>query len=234
MLSEFLGVNFRSHFGLKIYLIILFYHTALVAENFKFFINFRHERHRAFTIFRLISYLQNELLILLHVLILFRAFFKRKFQKIICDKIYANTKASNAKVNLNFILQVVVIVIIRIMKGMFSDEYWIVLNLRLMLSELVLASNDFMFVYFVSSLKENLTDLKLKLKKNTKSTRTIYNGIFMNLEKKKELQDRYSIDLFVTIFYNFLQLVIDLYYVCMRTIFQGFKNPDGKSFIFCH
>ena len=104
------------------------------------------------------------------------------------------------------------------------------MNMKMMITELVLVSNDFIFVYFVSSLNSNLQGLKLKLYDNSEliSMRTVHEDISRNFETKRDLHMRYSSDLFITIFYNFIQLIIDLYFTCMRIIIHSFETPIGN------
>lgn len=229
--SELFGVNFRKQFGVKVSFILIF-HLSLIIHNFYYYVNIRFEKKRSVSIFTIISLFQSEVLVILHFVLSFRAFLKQEKQKEISEKIYVKFKVSDSKIDVKFLLQAVLIVFVRILKIIMSGPVWFTQNIKMISSELVLVSNDFMFVYFVSSLNSNLKNLKSKISDGaTKaSEREIYQEIFSTFETKRDLDARYSTDLFMTIFYNFVQLIIDLYFSCMRIIFNNFAAPIGNLY----
>ena len=228
-LSEFLGVNFRSKFGFKV-VFILFVHVAFTVDNFQFIKGYRLQGHTAVTIYTLISYFQNETFIFIQVWISVRAFLKRKSKGDIFKAIHSDMKVSDTKSDTKFLLQVGFLVLVRVLKTIMISNPWKTATMEMMVPELALASNDFMFVYFVSSLKVNLKNLKLELlRKQENSSRTFYDGVFHNLQTKRDLEVLYSTEMFLTIFYNFLQLVIALYFACLKIVFKYIRNFNGKS-----
>lgn len=228
--SELLGVNFRRKFDFKAFAILIF-HFSFAAHNLHFFITMRVKSQSQFSIYSVIIFVQDENLVLCHFLFLVRSFSKRKLQRRISETILTMKKVSKVKIELKFVLRAAIIIAMRIPKAMTTEDLYVDAHVKMIISELTLTSNDFMFVYFIASLTANLKSLKSELtgNSNSLSERAVHDEIIKNFETKRDIQNRYSTDLFISIFYNFIQLIIDLYYMCMRIIFGTFRTPQSEK-----
>ena len=100
------------------------------------------------------------------------------------------------------------------------------------LSEIVLSLNDLHFKFHLDSLTERIVKLNSHISSSTKlSIQTI--SKIINLVTKmqshaKSTNDYFSLNVFVTIFFNFLSIIISLYWIFIRLVFTKMDKIDGK------
>ena len=230
ILFELLGVNFSTKVSLKTFAILIL-HSVIIVHTLYVFVKPRLSSHKKCSVFTIISYSQDEVFVLLHFFILVRSFLKRKCQRGISAKVYLAIKVTESNIEVHYLSQLAIIAAIRILITSLMPSYRRMGSIGMIVTALVAASNDFMFAYFVSSLSSNLRRLKLEHleRSDCSPKKIIYDAIFQNLERKRDLHNRYSIELFISIFYHFTQLIIDLYYMCMRVAFATFAVPLRKK-----
>lgn len=229
-LSEYLGVNFTSELGFKIFFVFAFHFSVILYTTIGWEfseIRYRIELFQNISIFSFIHLFQHDVFHLLHFIIIFRAFQNRKIQQRISN---ITSSLSSSEDDFKFLANVSVLFLAQIIKFAFTRTSWRIWHLKLTLALLVLASNDFMFLHFISSMRKDLQRIKHQFfsKTNTMSIKKFREKIFQNLQFKRDLQRRYSTDLFITVFYNFVQLIVALYFFCMRIMFNHMETLEGS------
>lgn len=137
------------------------------------------------------------------------------------------SKSLSFKVQQRYLIKyfscLIILIIVRVLKFHFvSSPEGREFMMKSTFAELTLSISDFQFEFYISLLIENLRDIKKSLKfdqTNDESLR-IFNktrqAVLHNFSVKKNIQRRYSLEVMMTVVYNFLQLLIALYYIFMR------------------
>lgn len=130
----------------------------------------------------------------------------------------------NNELEKRFLCRVLLIVLIRLLKYAwdFRNKFTLVFTSQATVTELIYTSNDFIFIYALESLIEHL---KL-INNDAKNARSGNDLKFLKQEichvfsMKRKLMKRYGLDIFITVTYNFILLVIALYWTLMRVYFN--------------
>lgn len=91
-----------------------------------------------------------------------------------------------------------------------------------MTAELTGSLSDFIFSCFVDGLIE---DLKRISSNNVESVKL---KVFLNLKALKKIEKIYSVPLTITIFYNFILMIVSCYWFIIRIGFGHLKSLNGK------
>lgn len=222
-----LGVNFKSQ-KLKVVVFIISLHVACFAylsiKSISYKIKFGQ-----FSIYTFIGIIQNDLLFVLHFIFVIRAVLKMNSLNSITKKFDSKLKSRSCQPELKFILNISFLIAVRLSKMGLSAKRYLFHHFENSFPEFAFAASDFMFSYLILLLVEDLKILKALLRtQNSEMSRKYF---LENLSVKKEIQERYSTELLVTIVYNFVQLVISLYYVSMRIIFKHLETLEGDIFL---
>jgi hypothetical protein len=209
----------------QIFIIGFDIYFILYKRTFQFF-----WKLKKFTIYTIIDVIQIELFLVLQLLFTIRAFKKRKLtKKIFYEKSLKMNK--NTKSEKIFFLNLAIIIIVRALKIVCADTKNGKLYMtKIMFTELIFASSDFIFKFHISCLTANLNKIKVNLK-SAKSQQEIKNlklEILQNFLTKRRIEKRFSVELFITILYNYIQLIISLYWTFMRVKFKRLGRWNGK------
>lgn len=183
-------------------------------------------------VFVTIAYFQEQVPYFIQILILFRAFQMRELQSKLSrclkvkftQKLYRNEK--------RFLWRVLLIIVVRIVKfSMGQKRSYLFYNTRVTIFEIINTSNDLMFVYYVEMLSEYLEyiDLKIQMMRSHGSFFQIQRDLINVFWLKRDVEKRYSMDLFLTISYNFILNIISFYWVMARIIFNHLKTFSGLA-----
>lgn len=224
-LSQLLCVNFYDAKS-KTKSIIMLTHLTIITTLFGYSL-YKKIKAARFDIFEITDSIQSQLLIILHFGFLIRLYFKINQQKEIFDTVYSRMVSSTVHTDLRFIFNFSIIIIVRITKISLGRTAWLDYHLETTLSELVLSSSDFLFSYVISLLVENLKNLQYIAKMRLDSIEEVGRKVLLNFSVKRKLQERWSVELFSNVVYNFVQLIIALYYICMRMIYNHLNTVEG-------
>lgn len=227
-LSNIFGLNFASIVASKKWIII--FQLSIVVHGFYFSF---HEKFQDFVIMHLIYFIidtfQVDLFYFIQLVLVSRAFLKRRLQKKISDFLTMKRIVSSEGERA-FFINLSILVIIRVVKlGIVRLDTQRIFMQKAMFAELILASSDFMFAYYVCCLVKDLEVIRMNLlyDGNRMTVHKIQRELLQSFWIKRDLELRYSFELFISIVYNFLQLIIALYFICMRVTFGYLKNLDG-------
>lgn len=226
-LTQLLGINFIQLLNLKRF-IFIFFHLSVIVRALIFLTELKIKTVKRFDVYAAISYFQNETLTLIHLTIVLRAFFKRKIQEKIYQQLLSNIHVEDSRVYLKFLMNIAMVLLMRFGKISVSNPSHWVQHVTITLSELTFASSDFMFQQFILLMINYLRKLRRQLESDKKSVQIVHSEILAILSVVNNLKLRYSTELFISISYNFIHLIIALYYTCMRVIFDQLKSPQGK------
>jgi hypothetical protein len=166
-----------------------------------------------------------------HVIVI-RAYMKRNLQKEINYRVKPKFTQQLNKIEKNFVYRFAFIVAVRMLKFSLGHYYWYFLfNCQTMFAEVIYLSNELMFSYFVESLIGHLehVNCKVKMIRNERDLRNIKRDIVEILRTKMMIEQRYSIDLWLTISYNFILNIISIYFTIIRLIFSHFRVVSDYS-----
>lgn len=174
--------------------------------------------------------LQIELFLALELTFVARSIIKSQHLKAILEKSNFNIKSE--KHEAKFFMNLAIIFVVRASKVcLMAHTSSLVFNVKTAFVELTFSTSDFIFEYLISQLTSNLRDIKinqLKMKNLDERSEFVRLQVLHNLMVKREIQNRFSFELFATTAYNFLQLIISLYYICMRVKFNHLHNVEGE------
>lgn len=215
--------------------IISIYQVATLGFGFyaSFYSKFMKFKKLPLDIYFIIDTIQIELLYTLQVILILRFLHKRDLQKRIFEKIshelWSKEKKSNAAEK-RFIRNFLVIVFIRIVKINLASGLTESFTKKQMCPELLLASSDFLFQFYITKLIQHVKFIRQNLESGQKFGFCLRERtqILRNFKIKRDIHDRYSLDIFVTIAYNFMQLVIALYFISMRMKFHHLSKPSRE------
>lgn len=225
-ISNLLGLNFYVFVVPKTFIVIF----QMFILSFGFYFGL-YQKLLNFNTIKLNIYfftdtLQVELFFAVQIFFLTRAIIKRKLHSKISNNIHFKMIKSKNKSERKFLTNLLVILVVRISKFVFvKNRAGRIFMLKPVFTELVLSSSDFMFEYYVSLLTANLRYIKNQMNVVNYAT----NDFLVNFWAKRDILERYSLELFVSVAYNFLQLIIALYYICMRFKFNFFNTITGMK-----
>jgi len=165
--------------------------------------------------------------LLIQNFLIIRAFLMRNQQKFIPLKLRPTFIQENENCETKFVYRMCLIIFVRVSKYCFSFHWSSgIFYFQTTFAELIYSSNDLMFVYYVELMIEYLDFInhKVKLMKTQNDLKIIKQEIFEIFKLKRKILDRYSIDIFITISYNFILSIISFYWVVMRLIFNHLKK----------
>lgn len=155
-----------------------------------------------------------------------KAFLMRNRQKYLSEKLRPNFTQIIGKCEKNFLYRVFFISFVRTVKFLWSpEEHSAIFNSHTAFPELIYSSNDLMFVYYVDLLIEYLDfiNCKAQMVRTQKDMVIIKRRICEIFYLKRKILERYSIDIFITVTYNFILTIISFYWVIMRLIFRDLE-----------
>jgi hypothetical protein len=230
--TNLLGLNFSCNYAPKTIWCVAIYQTFVIAFGFYMTIYekliFVFFKTTKFNIYTIIDVIQVELFFVLQLLFTIRTFKKRKLTKEIFDDMNLNVAfKSKSKGEKIFFLNLAIIIIVRALKivGTGSKDGMIYMT-KVMFTELIFASSDFLFKFHISCLTANLNKIKVKLKsaKSRKQFNEVNVDILKNFLTKKKIEKRFSVELFITILYNYIQMIFSFYWIFMRVKFKRLGN----------
>jgi hypothetical protein len=233
IITSILGLNFDQLSAPR--LVIVIYQVVTLGFGFHvtFFSLFQTFRMPSTSFYFFTNTIQMEVFYTLQVILVLRAIQMRIFQKTIFGKIsqlWSEEKKSN-EAEKRFIRNFLFIVLIRIMKFVMATGPTKSFAMKQLFPELLIASSDFLFQFYVTKLTQHVKFIRHRLESIRELGRQLgfclgeRQQILQNFQIKRDIQKRYSLELFVTIGYNFLQLVICFYFICMRVKFNLLTDP---------
>lgn len=184
------------------------------------------------SIYTLIDIFQIELFFFLQIFFTIRAFKKRLVLKDILNDIHKNKQAKCSKSGKVFFLNISIIILVRILKIASTDSFSSRIYMtKIMFSELVFAGSDFLFQFCIIEMTESLKEIKVKVlaAKSKQEFRELKRNILENFLTKRNLAKYFCVELFLTIMYNYIQLIISLYWTFMRLKFKRLGRLTGKK-----
>lgn len=181
---------------------------------------------KRFTIYTMIDVIQVELFYVLQVIFTIRAF--RKRQKIKKTFDYLSMKNRTER---KFLIYFFILLVVRILKFSLTETIASFIYMtKMMFAEMTVASSDFLFQFYVSMLIVNLKKIKEKLvkAKTKQKIDEIKQEVSQHFILKRKIEKHFSFELFLSIIYNYVQLVICLYWTFMRVKFKRLSRLNGK------
>jgi len=160
-------------------------------------------------------------------LLILKAFLMRNRQKYLSQKLKPKFTQKMGKCEKKFLLRMSFIILVRSVKySMSTNKGNRIFHSQTTFPELIYSSNDLMFVYYVELLIEYLDYInqKVQMMRTQNDLKIIKKELFEVFVLKEKILDRYSIDIFITIFFHFLLTIISFYWVIMRLIFNYLKH----------
>jgi len=164
--------------------------------------------------------------LLIQNFLIIKAYVMRNQQKFIALKLRPKFTQKDGKCERKFIYRIFLIILARVLKCCFSINWNSgIFYFQTTFAELIYSSNDLMFVYYVELMIEYLDFInhKVEMMRTQNDLKIIKQEIFEVFKLKRMIIDRYSIDIFITILYNFILAIISFYWVVMRLIFNHLK-----------
>lgn len=158
--------------------------------------------------------------------LIIRAYLMRNEQKLLSQKLKPKFTQKLGICEKKFLLRMSFVILVRIVKyGMTSSTGNMIFHTQTAYPELIYSSNDLMFAYYVELLIEYLDHInqKIPMMRTKNDFKIIKKEIFEVFVIKAKILQRYSIDIFITIFFHFLLTIISFYWVIMRLIFNYLK-----------
>lgn len=239
VVTNCLGLNFHDCKIPKIMILIV--QTLINIFNILaiFYVPFYQSKrswYRGHGIYSVIEIYQSILPLIIQNFLVFKAFIMRDQQKFLSKKLKPKFTQKDEKCNKNFLIRVLVIILLRFIKFLWGrDKTNVIFNCHTTFTELIYSSNDLMFVYYVELLIEYLDYInhKIQMMRTENDMKIISREIINVLNLKRKILDRYSIDIFITIGFHFLVLIISFYWVIMRLIFNLLKRfVDYAAFLY--
>lgn len=229
ILTNIFSLNF-SRFVLPVFFVailqvflLIYGFYMLIYLNLAFYV----ENMKHVTIYTIMNIFQVEVFYVLQVIYMLRALTRKKLTKEILDSIFL-MNINRKKIERKFIANFAIIVLVRILKilSSFSSFYMI----KMMFAEITMATSDFVFEFYTSALIENCKEIKekLKLAKDKKRIDEIRRKILQNFHLKRKINKRLSVELFMSITYNYFQVIVSFYWFFMRIKFDRLNNLHGE------
>jgi hypothetical protein len=162
--------------------------------------------------------------------IIIRSYIKRQIQHQILKELKNDFLLETEKYQKKFLMRLLAIVIVRLLKYSMSHHIsYLVFNTQTAFPELIYSCNDLMFVYYLELMIEYFENISrrifpLKSEDDLKYLRHKICKIFL---LKRKIMHRYSIDLIVTITFNFILTIITFYWLLMRLIYNHMFEVSG-------
>lgn len=175
--------------------------------------------------------IQIEVLFFIQIIFVIRAFRNRFSTKVIFELLNCERQPKDIRAEKVFLAKVFFIFILRFSKMTLVDSRAsLVYMVSATFSELVMASNDFLFESLISKMTLRLKEIRKNLvkAKQRSEIQKIQNEIFHHFELKMQISKRYSVEIFATTFYNYVQLIISLYWIFMRVKFGRMYRINGN------
>lgn len=226
-ISNFFGVNFYSGALTNFYYILCFTFINLVNICFCFFIPVKMKWFIKHNIYMATNVYQMWLPFLIQNLLIFRTFKRRKKQEKIWMELRPKFTQKADICEKRFLIRVLIIFIIRMLKLSFvNGPHYFVFNMQTFFSELIYSSNDLMFVYYVELMIEYLDyiDRRIDMMRSYKELRAIRREILDVFRVKRKIEKIYSINILITLSYNFGLNIISFYWILMRLIFNHYNT----------
>lgn len=220
--SQLIGIGLGSQILFFTFMVVVL-NLILLGFAFGYFLTY-YLKLKKFSIYNAIDMVQNDFLVVIHLSILIKALYQKNLQKDILERIISES-LSFAEDILYFSSVVVVPAAIRIAKFFSSRRrsYHLVATV----SEIVVSSSVLLFSYLMSLLVKDLIKLKLSLQMRLYSVESVRDALLLHFWTKRKLRERFSIELFLITIHCILQLIIGLYFICMRLMFNHLKDIKG-------
>lgn len=231
--SNILGLNFVDVSASYVFIVIFQVLALAHGFYFSFYQKFSSWHDFPKDIYFVIDTFQLEYIYLLEILFVVRALTKQKIQRRIYKSINFELTLKDDSSERNTFLCFLLLVSPRLMKlSVAGNSGYFEYMIKPTFSELTMASSDLMFIFYISKLTAHLRHIRaiVERKSHSGSFSVEYRKLLANLAVKHEINQRYSLELFLTISYNFLHLIICLYYVFMRIRFNQLKRVSGETF----
>lgn len=228
VVSNLLGVNLSELEALKLWIVIAQFFMITFGLYFSYFERISTFGKTAKDLYFIIDFIQVDYFFTLQVVIVARTFLKWSFQQRIADGVRQNL---NTKSELSFIRNILVLVAVRIVKFLLVYQpIQYIFMAKDIFSELVLSSSDFMFQLYLTKLRRQLAEIRsiTKRSKDDQTIEKIQKKVRESLSLLRDLKQRYSIDLFLSVTFNFMQLIICFYFVFIRLSFNYLRSLDGE------
>lgn len=183
-------------------------------------------------VFSLLYIFQVEVLYVLQIVFIVRALCLRKLQGKIFQAVKPVSNEFSPSEHRRFLRNVLIILTVRFLKmSSQNGSKSLIFLTKTLFSELVFASSDFMFEFYMLNLVRHLKEIKLKMEnmKQDEDIEQFKKQLLENFWIKRNIQKRYSMELLSTVIYNFFHLIISLYWVFMRAKFNRLKTFGGKN-----
>lgn len=162
--------------------------------------------------------------------LIIRAYLMKKTQQEIVNDLKFEFNLKTKKCEKNFLFCVIFIVIVRFLKySLTSNISYLIFNTQSAFPELIFSCNDLMFVFYLELITESLENLSRKVIaiKSNNQLKIMQRKICKIFQIKRKIVHRYSVDLLVTITFNFILTIISFYWLIMRLIFNHLSLTEA-------
>jgi hypothetical protein len=221
------------NFRVNIYFVIFF--QCCINFFTVFIIFFKYNPFKSKIIFfNLINYYQILAPAIVQYFVTFRAVKMRKIQMSVEKDL--QLKFLYNECEKNFVIRFFVVVSIRLLKILtaFGNYQYAEFHMQVMFPEIIYASNELLFVYYVELLTDYLEyiNYKVKFMRSKKDLKEIRNFISKIFQTKNKIQKRFSIDVLTSLCYTFFLVIIAFYWVLIRIIYNQLKRFEQQSTFF--
>lgn len=231
-ISNILGLNFTNLLA-PIKVIIIF---QVLAVGYGFYISIywkiSHSKELTKDFYYILDTIQIEVVYVISLIFVLRAFWKRSLQGNILSKMerITNCLKNSRESERTFLSFVLLLISSRTLKFLLGRTIVATIyTSKSMFSELIFASSDFMFAFYVMQLRKCLRSLIDVIQNNNcMITKDLREKLLYLFSIKKDIQSRYAFELFLSISYNFVQLIMSFYWFSMRVKFNRLSTSNGK------
>ncbi|KAG5673115.1 hypothetical protein PVAND_003189 [Polypedilum vanderplanki] len=230
-ISNIMGVNFGNIFApvlvIVIFQVLVFAIEFMICFYYPFGIIGWHYTHPIYS--AMYAY-QTQLPFFMQYFIMIRTFKMRSIQKKLMKELIPKFTQKADECEENFLKRFSLIVLVRCVKFLFGIRIlFVVFNTQTFLGELIYTCNDLMFVYFVELMTENLKfiNCKIQMIRTSREVKIITKELIEIFWLKRDIEKRYSTEVFYTVTYNFILNIISFYWVLMRIIFNHLNGLLG-------
>jgi len=216
------GLNCASEIIPRLLIVMFYVGSNICAASFILLAYTNHNANMEFGFYSFIDVVQLAFPLIVRNCVAIDAYRKRKLHSQI-DSFIQSIDAEKVKKNRkSFLINCAVWIIMNFMKNFsaFKGNYHLkasLYTLAILLPGMMNSLHDFLFVFYVKCLADDLSEVTAKLEKfNDESKKKV----LMNFRAKERIVRRFSFGLSLTITLNFLLIILSLYWILMRLIYR--------------
>lgn len=202
----------------------------LISNEVKFFLKrMRNNKPTIFDIYIIIDRFHKELFIAIQIYFFYRIYrysTQRFYENLSKYFIWRFDSKSQKRLH----QRLIIIICVRFIKFVLYFKRAMLNSLITLSAEISLATSDFIFCLFIENLYKRLEILKYQVV-NKINPRKFHKKLINHVEIERKIFKRFSVELFITITYNYFQLIDCSYWIFVRITHKRLRDPVGENFI---